>query len=280
MLSISVSVIAPAALLSSESPAPPPPPAKRSQAATPTTRRSEAYGVGKGEQRGQRNQDEKTMTPHVLQAAEHLGSDLLAVQGETCQRAGFSAVTALPQCVYFILKLAQSSLARVPGGRTRLNLCVSRRGSRTVLNVTGFGCKLQDTQSLSDTVVNQTEFGRAHRLQGGVVAVVTLDELKEDRGVVSVEQGLHQGLDAGLVHLLLVLRRSKHVVEGEDSVGAEHHLCGSRHHPHTHLVVVEDFFRKQGTDTERHPDADLGHDGENVFTPRLLRCEMIVNKLT
>lgn len=60
----------------------------------------------------------------------------------------------------------------------------------------------------------------------------------EDGGIAAVDPGLHQRLDAALVHLILAGCRSKHVVEGEQPIRSEHHLCDARNHPHAHLVVV------------------------------------------
>lgn len=84
----------------------------------------------------------------------------------------------------------------------------------------------------------------------------------ENGGIVTVEQRLHHRLDAGLVYLVLAGCRSKCVVEGVKPVGTEHHLRRARHHPHTHLVVLEDFPGEQGSNTDRHPDTHLAHNEE------------------
>ena len=84
----------------------------------------------------------------------------------------------------------------------------------------------------------------------------------EHSGVVAPEQGLNQGLDAGVVHLILGGRGPERMVEGEDSVGADHNLSAVRYYPHTYLVVLDDFTGKQWPDTQRHLDTHLGHDAE------------------
>lgn len=81
----------------------------------------------------------------------------------------------------------------------------------------------------------------------------------EGGGVITSNQGLHQGLHAGLINLILGRRRSKRVVEGEEAVWAKNHLGGARHLPQTHFVVVEDLPWQQGPDSHRHPDTHLGH---------------------
>lgn len=78
--------------------------------------------------------------------------------------------------------------------------------------------------------------------------------------VGALDAGLHQGLDAGLIHLILAGCRSERMVKGEESVRAEHHLSRARNHSHAHLVTVEDFSGEKRPDTDRHTDALFRHD--------------------